>query len=102
MEKLKANIIVVSDTAYKDPVSDKSGRVLTDVLAVDGSDSWLVEPPVIVPDNVLSIQKEIQKAADREDPANLIVTTGGTGFAIKDITPEAVSSLIEKQANGIV
>lgn len=42
----------------------------------------------IVPDNVLAIQKTIRNWTDGPEPINLILSSGGTGFAIKDVTPE--------------
>jgi len=84
--KLKPAILIISDTASQDPSSDKAGAALTATFAAEGS--W--EDPVtkIVPDNVLDIQRTICNWTDGEEFFNLIVTTGGTGFAVKDNTPE--------------
>ncbi|KAJ5479537.1 hypothetical protein N7530_005046 [Penicillium desertorum] len=77
--KLKAAILIVSDTASEDPASDK-----------------------IVPDDVFQIQQSIYDWADSPNWYNLILLSGGTGFAIKDNTPEAVSPLIQRHAPGLV
>ncbi|KAL1969651.1 hypothetical protein VTN77DRAFT_8204 [Rasamsonia byssochlamydoides] len=100
--KLKAAVLIVSDTASRDPSSDKAGPALTAVFTEERSNTW--ETPVvrIVPDNVLDIQQTICQWADGEEYFNLIVTSGGTGFAIKDNTPEAVSPLIHRHAPGLV
>ncbi|PTU24995.1 hypothetical protein P175DRAFT_0471724, partial [Aspergillus ochraceoroseus IBT 24754] len=99
---LKAAIVVVSDTASVAPLSDKVGGVLTDVFSAEGPNNW--EQPVtqIVPDDVLQIQRAVCGLADGPDPVNLILLSGGTGFAVKDNTPEAVSPLLHRQAPGLV
>ncbi|KAJ9489996.1 hypothetical protein VN97_g3285 [Penicillium thymicola] len=98
--KLKVAILIVSDTASKDPASDKVVDALTPILAAEGK--W--EPPAfrIVPDSVLEIQQSIYDWADSPNWYNLILLSGGTGFAIKDNTPEAVSPLIQRHAPGLV
>ncbi|RHZ63757.1 bifunctional molybdopterin adenylyltransferase MobB/molybdopterin molybdotransferase MoeA family protein [Aspergillus thermomutatus] len=100
--KLRAAILVVSDTASQDPSTDKVGDTLTASFTAEGSNSW--EPPVIkiVPDNVLDIQRTICNWTDGPDWVNLVLISGGTGFAVKDNTPEAVSPLIHRHAPGIV
>ncbi|CAK4030391.1 probable gephyrin [Lecanosticta acicola] len=100
--KLRAAILVVSETASKDPSTDKCIPVLQQVFAESGGDQWTAETTSIVPDNVLQIQRAITKWTDAEDHVNLIVSSGGTGFAQKDVTPEAVSPLLHKHAAGLV
>ena len=102
MERLKATMIIVSDTAARDPSSDKSGEILREVFAKDGGDNWIIQSSIIVQDDVRLIQREIQRVTDLEDPVNLVVTTGGTGFATKDLTPEAVTPLVHRHAPGLV
>ncbi|OQE33048.1 hypothetical protein PENFLA_c001G07122 [Penicillium flavigenum] len=98
--KLKAAILIVSDTASEDPASDKVVDALRPILAAEGK--W--EPPAsrIVPDDVFQIQQSIYDWADSPNWYNLILLSGGTGFAIKDNTPEAVSPLIQRHAPGLV
>ncbi|KAK7560610.1 hypothetical protein IWX50DRAFT_656906 [Phyllosticta citricarpa] len=102
MYTLKAAILVVSETASKDPSTEKCVDALNQVFAATGGDQWRVETTDIVPDSVLDIQRFIQRWTDSEDAVNLIVTSGGTGFATKDNTPEAVTPLIHKHASGLV
>ncbi|RAL14989.1 bifunctional molybdopterin adenylyltransferase MobB/molybdopterin molybdotransferase MoeA family protein [Aspergillus homomorphus CBS 101889] len=99
---LKAAILVVSDTASQDPSTDKVGGALTNVFSTDGLNTW--DQPVIkiVPDSVLDIQRAICDWTDGPNWVNLICVSGGTGFASKDITPEAVSPLIHRHASGLV
>lgn len=82
---LKPAILIVSDMASQDPSSDKTVDVLLSSFAAS---TW--EPPVtkIVPDNVLDIQRTICNWTDGPDWFNLILVSGGTGFAVKDNTPE--------------
>ena len=85
---LRAAILVVSTTASKDPSADASGGVLSKVFNNEGGGKWKVDEVKIVGDNVLDIQRSITTWADKEDAVNLIITTGGTGFAVSDNTPE--------------
>ena len=88
MSTLKAAILVVSTTASKDPSADSSGVILKDVFQQMGGANWEVVETKIVGDDVLDIQRSITGWADREDAVNVIITTGGTGFAVADSTPE--------------
>ncbi|KAL4820603.1 hypothetical protein BDW67DRAFT_152747 [Aspergillus spinulosporus] len=99
-QRLKAAILVVSDTAFQDPASDRVIGTLTDVFSADGP--W--EKPIskIVPDDVLQIQRTVCDWADSPSPVNLVLVSGGTGFAVKDNTPEAVTPLLHRHAPGLV
>ncbi|POR39099.1 Gephyrin [Tolypocladium paradoxum] len=99
---LTAAILIVSTTAAQDPSADASAGILRDVLREDGGGKWEVAGESIVTDDVLQIQKQITVWADGPSPPNLIITTGGTGFAVADGSPEAVSPLLHKQAPGLV
>ena len=92
--RLKPGILIVSDTASREPSTDKSGAVLTETFSSDGGDKWLDPVIKIVPDSVTEIQRAVQQWTDSEDYCNLIVTTGGTGFAVKDNTPEVRSLIV--------
>jgi gephyrin len=91
--RLRPAVLVISDTASKDPSTDKAGNVLTDTFSADGGDQW--RPPLvqIVPDSIIEIQRTVQQWSDSEGYFNLIITTGGTGFAVKDVTPEVGHSV---------
>ncbi|KAK3901607.1 Gephyrin [Staphylotrichum tortipilum] len=99
---LKAAILVVSTTAANDPSTDAADAALRDVFEVDGGGRWQVADTKIVADVTADIQRKIMLWTDGADPVNLVITTGGTGFAIADNTPEAVSVLLHKQAWGLV
>ncbi|KAL6710391.1 hypothetical protein ACN47E_009337 [Coniothyrium glycines] len=100
--KLRAAILVVSETASNDASTDKCIPILEDVFNTLGNDQWDVSKTEIVPDSILAIQKTIRGWTDGADPINLIVTSGGTGFATKDVTPEAVVPLIDRHAPGLI
>lgn len=100
---LNAAVLVISDTAYKNPSSDQSGPSLARVFAgADQGAKWAVTHNSVIPDEESSIQQQVLKLCDGEDWVNLIITTGGTGFSPRDQTPEAVSPLIQKPAPGLV
>ncbi|KAK4236251.1 Gephyrin [Achaetomium macrosporum] len=99
---LKAAILVVSTTAAKDPSTDAAEAALQDVFEQDGEGRWEVVEAKIVADVTPQIQLQIGLWTDAADPVNLVVTTGGTGFAVADHTPEAVSAILHRQAPGLV
>jgi molybdenum cofactor biosynthesis protein B len=57
-----------------------------------------VEGPVVVPDEVPAIVEALRRATAR---SRLVVTTGGTGFAPRDVTPEATAEVLEREAPGV-
>lgn len=85
---LRAALLIVSTTAAQDASADASGPILSRVLADEGDGKWEVAETKIVSDDVLQIQRQVAAWADGPDTINLIVTTGGTGFAVGDGTPE--------------
>ena len=99
---LTAAILVVSTTASKDSSKDASDSTLRAVFETEGGHNWDVVETKIVPDDIPQIQKHIINWTDGAEPVNFIVTTGGTGFAVADYTPEAVSVLLHKSAPGLV
>lgn len=91
-EKLKSAILIISETASKDPSSDRTTAILTEVFSAGGSDKWSTPETKIVIDDLRDIQNAIQRWTDvHDDAVNLIVTSGGTGFTDKDVTPEVRS-----------
>ncbi|KAL3488961.1 hypothetical protein BJX62DRAFT_166546 [Aspergillus germanicus] len=100
--RLKAAILVVSDTASQDPSTDRVVGTLSNVFTTEGPNNWDQPITKIVPDDVLQIQRAVCDWADGLNPVNLILLSGGTGFAVKDNTPEAVSPLLHRHAPGLV
>lgn len=101
--KFNAAVLVISDTAYKNPSSDQSGHLLARALAgAEQGANWEVLENILVPDDESSIQRQVLKLCDGEIRVNLLITSGGTGFSPRDRTPEAISPLIQKPAPGLV
>ena len=91
-----AKVITVSDKGYRGERVDESGPLVKDLLSEAGYD---VLDVTIIPDEKDMIIDELIKASD--DDIALIVTTGGTGFAPRDITPEATTEVCERMVPGI-
>ncbi|KAJ3183006.1 hypothetical protein HDU87_007428 [Geranomyces variabilis] len=93
-------VVTVSDRVSAKAVEDHSGPALVRMLeAVD----WRIVnsgQPFVVPDEIPAIQTLVKRLVD-EDNVSLVVTTGGTGFAPRDVTPEAISGLLDKLAPGL-
>ena len=85
---LRAAILVVSDTASQDASTDRVLPALKECFAAATSAQWEVQLTQIVPDELSAIKDFVQRWSDHDDAVNLIVTSGGTGFAVKDKTPE--------------
>ncbi|EED13035.1 molybdenum cofactor biosynthesis protein Gephyrin, putative [Talaromyces stipitatus ATCC 10500] len=101
---LRPAILIISDTASINPQSDKTGPILTEIFtSPQHSKTWSSPIVKIVPDDFDRIQNAVKEWADnQEDGFNLILTSGGTGFAVRDGTPEAVSPLIHRHAPGLI
>lgn len=93
---MKFAVICVSDRCSKGLCEDKSGPLISELLASLG-DTVFYE---IVPDEKTIISLSLIKACDKSD-ADIIFTTGGTGLAPRDVTPEATKAVIEKDVPGI-
>ena len=93
---MKFGIICVSDRCYKGECEDLSGKAIAEcVKALSNGNEYR-----LVPDEKDMIEKAIIELADGES-CDVIFTTGGTGFAPRDITPEATKAVIEKEVPGI-
>ena len=99
---LKAAILVISDTASEAPSTDKAISTLSEAFEKDNNSQWTISETRIVPDDIPRVQQAVCQWCDGGDSVNLVVTTGGTGFAVKDYTPEAVEPLIHRHAPGLV
>ena len=92
-----AAVITVSDKGYRGEREDTSGPNLCNILKEHGFE---VVYTSIIPDDAAMIQAELCKCADELGIA-LVLTTGGTGFSPRDITPEAAMDIIERPTPGI-
>ena len=91
---MNAAVLTVSDRVSRGEAEDKSGDTLAELLAADG---YAVDRRV-VPDEAGEIAAAIQELAGA---SALVLTTGGTGIAPRDVTPEATRSVLEREAPGI-
>lgn len=94
---IKVAIITISDKGAKGQREDISGETIKFIL--EKIDAQVVEYK-IVPDEIDLIQQAIIEAVDRIK-VDLVLTTGGTGLAARDVTPEATEGVIEKTVPGI-
>ena len=92
-----AAVITVSDKGARGERKDTSGPALCAILEEYGLE---VAYTAIVPDEGEDIQRELKKCTDELRIA-LVLTTGGTGFSPRDITPEATKAVIERETPGI-
>jgi molybdopterin adenylyltransferase len=91
---LRIAVLTVSDTRTEE--TDSSGRLLAERLAGAGHE---LAAKAIVPDEVSAIGARIEAWA-RDDAIDVILSTGGTGFAPRDVTPEAVKPLCRREMDG--
>jgi len=93
---VRAKIITVSDSRQHLAAEDRSGPAIAAVLEAAGFE---VVDRMIVPDGIPSVSEALRRASSGF--AGLLVTTGGTGFAPRDLTPEATLAVIDRQAPGL-
>ena len=94
---ISIGILTISDKGSRGEREDLSGKKIKDIVSkIDGE----VRYYKIIPDEEELIKKELIKAVD-EMHLDLVFTTGGTGLAKRDVTPDATSEVIEKSVPGI-
>lgn len=96
MSTIQAAVITCSNRSAAGERADDSGQLLAAALTEWGYD---VADRIIVADDVSAIRDALQQA--HSDGARIIVTTGGTGLAPTDVTPEAVAPLLDREIPGI-
>ena len=92
-----AAVITISDKGYRGEREDTSGPNLVAILKDRGFD---VVYTSIIPDEMEEIRAELIRCSDEKNIA-LVLTTGGTGFSPRDITPEATLQVVERRTPGI-
>ena len=93
-KRVTCKVITVSDT--RDKETDKSGKLMIERLQEEGH---IVKDYVIVKDDADELRTEVLKGCEDES-IDVILTNGGTGIALRDITIETVKGLFEKEING--
>ena len=94
---LRVAILTASDRSARGERPDLSGPALVEVATAQG---WEVVRTAILPDDEKILRESLASWADRRD-VDLILVTGGTGFAPRDVTPEATRSVIERETPGL-
>ena len=94
---LRAAVITLSDKGSRGEREDKSGPLIVEMLTATG---YKVEETLLLPDDAAQLKTQLLRLADARQ-VNLILTTGGTGFAPRDITPEVTLSVAERNTPGI-
>jgi molybdenum cofactor biosynthesis protein B len=87
-------VVTVSDT--RTPADDRSGDTLAERIAAAGH---RLAARAIVPDDIGAIRTEVRRLVASPD-VDVVITTGGTGFTGRDVTPEALEPLFEKRMDG--
>ena len=96
-QKYRVGIVTLSDKGFKGEREDLSGPKIKSLLPTE---KYEVVSYCILPDDQKTIEKELCRLADEEQCA-LILTTGGTGFSKRDVTPEATQAVCDRMAMGI-
>lgn len=92
-----AAVITISDRCSRGESEDKSGPLAAEMLEAAG---YKVVEKIIIPDGIEPLASELIRLSDMRQ-VNLIVTSGGTGFSQRDLTPEATIKVMERNAPGI-
>ena len=93
----RAGIVTLSDKGSAGERDDKSGAVIREILEAAG---YEVAAQSLLPDEGEELKKELIRLSDQVQ-CDLVLTTGGTGFSRRDVTPEATMAVAERNAPGI-
>jgi molybdenum cofactor synthesis domain-containing protein len=94
---IRFGLLTVSDRSSRGERPDKSGPALAEVLISQG---WLVVDQAILPDELIQIRDILSHWCDT-GKYDVILTTGGTGFSPRDVTPEATQAVIDRPTPGL-
>lgn len=95
---MKIGILILSDRASKGDYQDQSTPLIQEKLKTHPQ--WRITHHAILPDSFEIIVKTLQQWSD--EGVNLLLTSGGTGFSPRDVTPEATRRVIEREAPGLM
>ncbi len=96
---MRIGILTISDRAAAGVYEDESGPALAELIHDHFHQD--VDLTHVTPDEFIEIKRALEKWCD-DAHLDLILTTGGTGFAPRDVTPEATRAVLEKEAPGLV
>lgn len=94
---IRFGILTLSDRSARGERADASGPALADLIRAE---NWSVAEQAILPDDESAIRAKLMEWAD-SGRFDVILTTGGTGFALRDVTPEATRAVIQRDAPGL-
>jgi molybdopterin adenylyltransferase len=94
---LRFGILIASDRSARGERADLAGPALAELIHAQG---WSVVHREIRPDEMISLRETLTRWADGGE-VDIILVTGGTGFAPRDVTPEATRAVIEREAPGL-
>ena len=94
---IRFGILTLSDRSARGERADASGPALADLIRAE---NWSVAEQAILPDDESAIRSKLVEWAD-SGRFDVILTTGGTGFALRDVTPEATRAVIQRDAPGL-
>ena len=92
-----AAVLTISDSVYEGTREDRSGAAVKERIEALG---WSVASQDIVPDEADQISRKLIDLAD-VDHVQVVFTTGGTGIALRDVTPEATREVIDREIPGL-
>ncbi|XP_072285094.1 gephyrin isoform X18 [Pyxicephalus adspersus] len=98
--QIRVGVLTVSDSCFRNLAEDRSGINLKDLVQDPSLLGGTISAYKIVPDEMEDIKESLIDWCDEKE-LNLILTTGGTGFAPRDVTPEATKEVIEREAPGM-
>ncbi|XP_069494796.1 gephyrin isoform X21 [Ambystoma mexicanum] len=98
--QIRVGVLTVSDSCFRNLAEDRSGINLKDLVQDPSLLGGTISAYKIVPDEIDDIKETLVDWCDEKE-LNLILTTGGTGFAPRDVTPEATREVIEREAPGM-
>jgi len=94
---IRFGILTLSDRSSRGERADSSGPALANLIQAEG---WSVVKQSLLPDEEAAIREILTSWADSGD-MDVILTTGGTGFSPRDVTPEATQAIIERETPGL-
>ena len=94
---MRVAVITLSDSGYAGKRADLSGPAIQEMVEERG---WTVVQTTLLPDGREMLERELRRLCDG-GLADLILTTGGTGFSPTDVTPEATMAVVERPTPGI-
>ena len=94
---MRIAILTVSDRSSRGERPDMSGPALVEAVLAQG---WKIAATLILPDEQAQVAAQLANWAD-SGKVDVILTSGGTGFSLRDVTPEATAAVIERPAPGL-